>query len=60
MKDAYTDASPLAYYMRGKATRFIEEQTAKKLEGILTMLADEGEEATFAFLRQAAKRGHIE
>ena len=60
IKEAYTDASPLAYYMRGKATRFIEEQTAKKLEGILTMLADEGEEATFAFLRQAAKRGHIE
>lgn len=57
MKDAYTDASPLAYYLRGKPTRFIEEETAKKLEDILTMLAEKGEDATFAFLRRAAKYG---
>ena len=60
MKDAYTDASPLAYYLRGKPTRFIEEETARKLEDILTMLAEKGEDATFAFLRRAAKYGFSE
>ena len=56
MKEAYTDKAPLAYYLRGKPTRFIAEETAQKLENILKMLADEGEETTFAYLRQMAKK----
>lgn len=57
MKENYTDAAPLAYYQRGKATRMIHEQTAQRLEYILQMLADQGEEKTFAFLKAVKKRG---
>ena len=52
MQERYTDAAPLAYYMRGKATRFIHPEPAKKLEEILQLLADEGEEAAFARMRR--------
>lgn len=44
----YTDASPLAYYMRGTATRAIHPDTAKLLEKLLSMLAEYGEDYTFA------------
>lgn len=60
MREAYTDAAPLSYYLRGKPTRFIDAGTAEKLERILRLLAEKGEAATFAFLREAAKKGKIE
>ncbi len=50
--DAYTDASPLAYFEKGRATRQIHPQTAAELERLLVMLAEQGEGETFRFLRR--------
>lgn len=47
----YTDAAPLEYYMQGRARRLIHPKTARKLENMLRLLADEGEEKTFARIR---------
>ncbi len=50
--DKYSDGDSLDYFLRGKANRFINEETSDFLEMLLKMLADEGEEITFAFLRE--------
>lgn len=49
---AYTDASPLEYYLRGKGEAPIHPRTARMLEHILRMLANEGEEKTFRYIRR--------
>lgn len=54
--DAYTDDAPLAYYLRGKDRRVIHPRTAAAIEHLLTMLAMQGEAATFAHLRSALRR----
>lgn len=51
-KGNYTDDMPLQYYLKGKAHLVIHEQTARSLEFILTMLAKEGEDATFSYIRK--------
>lgn len=51
-KDAYTDASPLRYYERGKAHTLMHEETQELLEKVLTMLAEEGEEKTFSYIKK--------
>ena len=56
MKDQYDDAAPLNYFLRGKATRVIHPETSDKLETILRLLAEEGEEVTFAYLRTMIAR----
>lgn len=53
----YTDAHPLAYFQRGKATRLIHPETSDLLESLLTMLAEEGEDATFRHIRKLLKEG---
>ncbi len=50
--DAYTDSSPLEYYRRGKLDGVIHPETAKLLEELLELLAREGEEKTFAYVRE--------
>lgn len=54
MKEAYTDRSPLEYYESGAAYlgKIIHEDTRALLEQLLHMLADEGEEKTFAYIRE--------
>ncbi len=52
---AYTDAHPLTYFMRGKDRRSIHPETSDLLEGWLTMLANEGEDATFRHIRAVLK-----
>lgn len=52
---AYTDASPLEYYRQGKKHELIHPQTAEALEKMLLMLAEEGEEKTFAYIRRKLK-----
>lgn len=47
----YTDAAPLEYYLQGRANKLIHPKTARKLEKMLRLLADEGEEKTFARIR---------
>lgn len=49
--DDYTDAAPLAYYDQGRTWQFLHPETRLLLERLLHMLADEGEEATFAYIR---------
>ena len=50
--DKYTDADPLAYFNKGKATRSIHPETSDLLEKLLTMLRDKGEDRTFAYIRK--------
>ena len=50
-KDAYTDAGPWEYYDRSRDNYIIHPNTAALLEQLLMMLRDEGEEATFAYIR---------
>ncbi len=51
MKDTYTDASPLEYYNRGKDRLILHEHTRELLELCLNMLAEEGEEKTFRYIK---------
>ena len=41
--------------MKAKKVRFIHPKTSLKLEYILTMLAEKGEDETFKFLREHKK-----
>ena len=54
MGEAYTDKSPLEYYERGagKLGKMIHPETAKLLHFLLKMLAEKGEEKTFAYIRK--------
>lgn len=55
-KDKYTDKCPLEYYIKRKDKRDIESVTAAKLEFLLRMLAEKGEDETFRYIRKAASR----
>lgn len=50
-KEQYTDRSPLEYYERGKDHYMIHEETRALLEELLHMLAEEGEEKVFNYIR---------
>lgn len=47
----YTDKSPLEYYEKGKR-RLFHKKTKKKLEFLLHMLAEKGEDYTFRYIRK--------
>ena len=49
--DAYQDSDPWTYYEEGRTWRFLHPETRLLLERLLKMLRDEGEEATFAYIR---------
>ena len=51
---AYTDRHPLEYFERGRARRtgMIHPETSDLIEKMLTMLAYEGEDKTFAYIRK--------
>lgn len=49
--EKYTDRSPLEYFDKGRNTRMIHPETSAQLERLLVMLAEQGEEKTFARLR---------
>ncbi len=53
----YTDAHPLEYFMRGKPSRSIHPETSDFLETLLVMLKEQGEKATFRYIR-AYKKSH--
>lgn len=55
---AYKQTDPLEYFQRGKPRRFINEQTSALLESFLTQLADEGEDAVFARIREMLRSGN--
>lgn len=47
----YTDKSPLEYFMKAVKTRQIHPETSNLLQKLLEMLADEGEEKTFRYIK---------
>lgn len=55
---AYTDQSPLTYFINGKGRRegMIHPATSDKIEDYLTYLAENGEEKAFAYLRNIIKK----
>lgn len=54
-KDEYTDSCPYDYFMAAKARRVIEQETSDKLEMLLKMLADKGEDVVFEYIRNERK-----
>ncbi len=50
-KEKYTNRSPLEYYEKGKGHYIMHEETRALLEQLLQMLADEGEEKVFDYIR---------
>ena len=48
----YRDSDPLDYFLSRKPTRSIHPETSDMLEKLLRMLAEQGEERTFACLRE--------
>ncbi len=50
-KEAYTDASALRYYEHSRQYYIIHPETDELLKKLLVMLAEEGEEKTFAYMR---------
>ncbi len=51
----YQDRDPLDYFEKAKQRRMIHPDTAMLLESLLQMLAEEGEEKTFAHLRELVR-----
>lgn len=51
-REKYTDRSPLEYYLSGKEPAPIHEKTRRMLEKLLYMLAQDGEEKTYAYIRR--------
>lgn len=50
-KEKYTDRSALEYYEHGREHHVIHKDTKELLEKLLHMLADEGEDAVFHYIR---------
>jgi len=48
----YTDSAPLEYYLLGKDVCMIHPDTAEKMEELLRLLAEKGEEKTFRRIRE--------
>ncbi|MBQ1274147.1 MAG: DUF5662 family protein [Cellulosilyticum sp.] len=55
MKDQYTNQSPLEYFLNAKHRIQIHPETSALLERLLRMLAKEGEEKTFAYIKKLLK-----
>ena len=53
----YTDGSALAYLQRSREKDLMHPQTKQELTYILTMLQDEGEKKTFAYLKNHVLKG---
>ena len=51
-KEAYTDASPYEYFAKSRDHILIHPDTARELEAMLRLLAEQGESAAFAQIRR--------
>lgn len=51
----YNNSHPLEYFLGGIDHMFIHPETAKMLEKLLTMLKNDGEEKTFAYIKDLIK-----
>ncbi len=56
--EAYTDRSPLDYYLRGRARTLMHPEAQELLERLLYMLAEHGEEYTYDYIRREVLNGH--
>lgn len=54
---AYRDDAALKYFTKGRERILMHPETARQLEYILTMLANQGEEATFRYLKDSVLAG---
>ena len=54
---AYTQADPINYLRRARETPLMHPQTRRKLEFLLTMLEKQGEDVTFAFMKEHVLTG---
>lgn len=54
MRENYTDRKPLEYYEQGAkyVRKMLHADTRELLETLLHMLAERGEEVTFAYIRK--------
>lgn len=50
--EKYRDRDPLEYYVNGKAGELMHPQTRALLERLLHMLAEQGEEKTYRYIRK--------
>ena len=53
----YTDASALAYFEKSRDRELMHPELRKQLGFLLTMLRDEGQDATFRYLRHHVLKG---
>ena len=53
----YKDDSALIYFMKSRERELMHEQTRQELGYILTMLAEQGEEVTFRYLKDSVLAG---
>ena len=53
----YKDDSALIYFMKSRERELMHEQTRQELGYILTMLAEQGEEETFRYLKDSVLAG---
>lgn len=51
-KEKYTDRSPLEYFEKGRGHYMMHPETEALLERLLVMLAEEGEERTYNYIRR--------
>lgn len=51
-KEKYTTDAPLRYFERGKDVATMHEKTKRKLDFLLKMLARQGEDETFRYIRR--------
>ncbi|MBQ8474092.1 MAG: catalase [Clostridia bacterium] len=54
--EKYKDGDSLEYFLRSKPRRFIHEETSDFLEKLLTILAEEGEEKAFLYIRDMIRK----
>ena len=50
--DKYKDSDPIEYYMNGNAGELIHPETRALLEKLLHMLAEQGEEVTYRYIKK--------
>ena len=55
--EKYPPGSALSYFERSRERLYMHEQTRQELGFILTMLRDEGEKATFKYLKEQVLTG---
>lgn len=48
----YTDSASLEYFQKSREDRFMHPETAALMEKLLVMLAEKGEDETFAYIRK--------